>query len=157
MDDLFRLLPVLLIYLLAASSSSKKKKSAAQRRKRTPAHTPNRMQPDSLRDRAARVLSRDLASQMQTLETVRGSEGEEQCENSPVHLHEVSQQQMAHTQEGEDPCHAGGFRPSEVEEQTDTQHEEQPFAQDVLRGVVMSEILMRPQERRAQQRKRYHG
>ena len=75
------------------------------------------------------------------------------CQEQPMHLHEVSQQQFLSAAEGEDPCHAGGVsRKDEFFDVQNTEHD--TLAQDVLRGVIMSEILMRPHERAALRRGR---
>ena len=70
-----------------------------------------------------------------------------------LHLHEVTQAQMMSAGEGEDPCHAGGAERSvsqresilgELETAADNE-----AARELLRGVILSEILERPCERRA--------
>ena len=79
-----------------------------------------------------------------------------------LHLHEVTQAQLRDAGEGEDPCHAGrsprtaqaaqsapgGMQPT-MQDGTDAE-----AARELLRGVIMSEILERPCERRARQQAR---
>lgn len=73
-----------------------------------------------------------------------------------MHLHEVTQAQMMSAGEGEDPCHAGRAQRHAMPEESalgmadaapDTQDNE--AARELLRGVILSEILERPCERRA--------
>ena len=81
--------------------------------------------------------------------------GEGDCERSRIHLHEVSQQQMDGAGEGEDPCHRGSAAVADTPDDFSYDEEEKErsaFAQDVLRGVIMSEILTRPCKRTASQR-----
>jgi len=67
----------------------------------------------------------------------------------------VSDDQMLHAAEGEDPCHAGGVQSAVVLQESEIADEtQQDLAQNVLRSVIMSEVLMRPNERRALQRSR---
>ena len=90
----------------------------------------------------------------------------ELCDDQPIHLHEVSQAQMVQAGEGKDPCHAGGYTHGGEPEQEVSAQEDEPkpaWTEDVLRGVIMSEILTRPHERaalnaaRRQNRQGYHG
>ena len=73
-----------------------------------------------------------------------------------LHLHEVTQAQLRDAGEGEDPCHAGSA-PAVTEEET-PQAPGNPLreamADDLLRGVVMSEILTRPCQRQTAIRRR---
>ena len=63
---------------------------------------------------------------------------------------------MEQAGEGEDPCHAGGApkrpEPDEAYEPTEEEARRAAFQSDVLRGVIMSEILTRPGERAAVRR-----
>lgn len=83
------------------------------------------------------------------------------CDAAQMHLHHVADAQLQHAQEGEDPCHVGGRQSQAQDEAGEAWQDEaqELLKQDVLRGVIMSEILTRPQERRAWQRSRreYHG
>ena len=66
------------------------------------------------------------------------------------------EQAMEQAGEGEDPCHAGAApkrpEPEEAYEPTEEEARRAAFQSDVLRGVIMSEILMRPGERAAVRR-----
>ena len=79
-------------------------------------------------------------------------------EQPPIHLHQVTEQEFEAAQEGEDPCHAGGVTAVRLEHHDG---EDAPEAadleamrldSDILRGVIMSEVLMRPAERAALRR-----
>lgn len=81
------------------------------------------------------------------------------CEDEPepsIHLHHVDEQTMEQAGEGEDPCHAGGApkRPplDNEDEPEELDERRAAFQSDVLRGVMMSEILTRPGERAALRR-----
>ena len=76
-------------------------------------------------------------------------------EDAPrIHLHQADQQTMEQAGEGEDPCHAGAApeRPPMDDETKETDAPRAAFEGDVLRGVVMSEVLTRPSERAALRR-----
>ena len=147
MDELIGLLPLLVIYLLAAFSGSRKKKkrrgeARPAKRKRTK-DAPARSEPVQLSFQSAFAGMADAA-----------------CENRPMHLHEATPQEMDEADEGEDPCHAGGA--TAVHEESGAQPQPSELAQEVLRGVIMGEILTRPCERYARaamrrNRRGYHG
>ena len=63
---------------------------------------------------------------------------------------------MEQAGEGEDPCHVGAApeRPPMDDETKETDAQRAAFESDVLRGVVMSEVLTRPSERAALRRMR---
>lgn len=75
-----------------------------------------------------------------------------------IHLHTVAQDEMHFAGEGEDPCHAGGHDRKEEEIHDVHGVQQQPVSlltvDDMVRSVVMSEILMRPAERVAIRRTR---
>lgn len=147
MEDFPILLLFLILYLITAFSGNKKKK-----RKR-----------GSMRTRA-QGEQMDVREAMHTRQTKVGFDEAfsqhvdepDTCDMKRIHLHAVDQAQFSRAQEGEDPCHAGG-----VTGQNDAPEElmqEMPGnsapSQDVLHGVIMSEILMRPHERAAMRRGR---
>ena len=75
-------------------------------------------------------------------------------EHAPgLHLHAATQEQLRAAREGEDPCHAGGaVRPAperELAPAAAEQAQDTGAASELLRGVILSEILERPCERRA--------
>jgi len=152
LGDLLSLIIVFAVYLMAASSGRKKKNKRKQR--------------DPMRSRAqgeqrdARAARRDAQTQEGFSDVfAQASKPLEQakarCDTRQIHLHEVTQQQLEYAGEGEDPCHAGGFFAQEEErfDSSETQGDDK-LAQDVLRGVIMSEILARPHERAALRRGR---
>ena len=156
MDD-FPLLLVFFIFYLIAGSSGKKKKS--RRHKES-----ERLGPMRTRAQGERFDPKAMRRDQQTLEGFETAFEQvtehPSCESERIHLHEVSQRDMLSASEGEDPCHGGN---SAIQSSFDSLMEENEtpnaLREDVLRGVVMSEILMRPHERRALQRSRreYHG
>ena len=86
--------------------------------------------------------------------------GDDPCnkeEQPPIHLHQVTEQEFEAAQEGEDPCHAGGAVTTRLEHH-DEEHMPEADAEnmrqdsEILRGVIMSEVLMRPAERAALRR-----
>ena len=148
MDDFLSLVVVFIIYLVAASSGKKKKGGKGRKRS-----GPMRSRAQGER-RDARAAQRDEQTKAGFDAAFAQPVKEPVCREShprQMHLHEVDQSAFAHAAEGEDPCHAAG-----VDVQADVlghavpeNESQQQFAQDVLRGVVMSEILTRPCERRA--------
>ena len=151
MED-FPLLILFFIFYLIAGSSKKKKKNRRQTRGRAnPGPMRTRVQGEQADMRAA-------ARDRQTLEGFANAFGvpadHQECDAQPIHLHEVSQAQMSMAAEGEDPCHAGGSEEAHRQEDILTDDEEHQLRQDVLRGVIMSEILTRPCDRMAMRRDR---
>lgn len=174
MDDFLSIALVVIIYLVAALSSDKKKRAKKAKR--------NNTRTERVNDRRSRQAQRgfaaafDQAQREEKREENRLERRQEQraekkdvfppkaaCSEKRIHLHEVTQEQMSAAGEGVDPCHVvgedGAFAMEEespiYNQQTDTRSE---LAQDVLRGVIMSEILRRPHERAADKRSRmYHG
>lgn len=159
LGDFLSLIIVFAVYLTAASGKKKKGKQ-----KRRP--------PMRSRAQGEQRDSRAKARDAQTLEGfgdafVQASgvseKAQQRCDTRKMHLHEVSQQQLASAGEGEDPCHVGDAQALHADGgdgqdngafeliQTD---DSGALAQNVLRGVIMSEILTRPQERAALRRGR---
>lgn len=118
---------ILLIVYLVAFSAGKKKK-------REPDRAPKK--------RAARRAG-DEAVRMQAEEPEAKRTADRVCD--------MPQKTIP---EGEDRCHPEPMQPR-VQAPEPLQEAPDTLAQDVLRGVVMSEILTRPCERRA--RRGYHG
>ena len=132
----FPILPILLIlYVIAVSGGRKKKTSKQNRQRQRPVRA------DSL------TRTREERARERTEQTAQGFSTA------------FAREQRAPVPEGEDPCHPAPKREQvQVDGQArEPEQETEPdaLAQDVLRGIVMSEILTRPCERRA--RKRYHG
>ncbi len=169
MKDSPILLIFLIIYLIAASSGRKrngaKKKPQMKsflgqeaERRRSSQRTHARGEQEGWR---STLRARQAQQGFHEAFDAHGPE-ERDCESQPIHLHDVGQAQMTLAGEGEDPCHAGGrgAEPSEAAAAVPGETHS-ALAQDVLRGVIMSEILTRPHERTAQyaarRRKGYHG
>lgn len=134
----FPILPILLIlYVIAVTGGRKKKTTKQNRQRQRPARA------------ASRTQTREERPRTRTEQTAQGFSTA------------FAREQSAPVPEGEDPCHPA---PKCEQVQADRQarepeQETEPdaLAQDVLRGIVMSEILTRPCERRARNRQGYHG
>lgn len=134
----FPILPILLIlYVIAVAGGRKKKTTKQNRQRQRPARAASRTQ---MREERPRTRTEQTAQGFSTA---------------------FARKQSAPVPEGEDPCHPA---PKCEQVQADRQarepeQETEPdaLAQDVLRGIVMSEILTRPCERRARNRQGYHG
>jgi len=146
LGDVISLIIVFVIYLFAASGKTKK---GMKRRGRGA----------SMRTRAQGEQA-DRRAQARDQQTHAGfgdafGNAQEQCGTKRIHLHEVSQQQFAMAAEGEDPCHAGEADvPDDMPFDSQREADDAALAQDVLRGVIMSEILTRPHDRAAMRRGR---
>ena len=142
MDDFLGILLVAVFYIFIAVSGNKKKKARNGKQRAS---------------RTRRTVFEQAFENMEEApaQTSVTQEPGEACEGKRLHLHEVTQQQFRESAEGEDPCHRGGAQEAEdVLEETAFSYDEQEqadsaLAQDVLRGVIMSEILKRPSERAA--------
>ena len=137
----FPILLILLILYVIAASGSKKKKNKQQKR-------------------PARAVSRAEARRERTMQAEQGFDTAfERTQRAPA----FDKAQRTPVPEGEDTCHPEPERADDrmkTPESDDEQMNEpqtSPLAQDLLRGVIMSEILTRPSERRARNRQGYHG
>ena len=149
----------LIIYLFAAASGSKKKK---EKRKQRQAERRNR--DVAFGDAFGSAQEKQpAAAPVQSAQMERGradlSAAHEGCVQQRIHLHEVPQSEMYEAGEGEDPCHAGQApQPEDLPQANAFEQSEaaewNEFSRDVLRGVIMSEILTRPCDRVAYGRKR---
>lgn len=157
MDDILSLILVAIFYLIAAASGKKKKKAKKKAR--------------SKGFKTAFDAWQTADGQMH-IETSTGDPAgaktsfaaDPGCAGRSIHLHDVPQSMMRDAGEGEDPCHAGGMDAKEAlpvyeAELPAAAMENETLRQDMLRGVIMSEILTRPCDRRAAERNRrgYHG
>ena len=138
----FPILPILLIlYVIAVAGGRKKKTTKQNRQRQRPARAVSRTQTREERPRTRTE---------QTAQGFSAAFARERSESVP---------------EGEDSCHPAPKREQmqvdlqehEPEQVTEPSAEPNALAQDVLRGIVMSEILTRPCERRARNRQGYHG
>lgn len=150
MDDFLSILVVVVFYLIAAANGNKKRK-AQNAAKKAP-----RRRKNAFDDAFPARGDRKTAVQMQPVRAAdNAASHEEACASSRIHMHEVTQNQMHAAGEGEDPCHAGTA--PDMHEETEFSYDEDieqqnTLAGDVLRGVIMSEILTRPCERNAMRR-----
>lgn len=148
MESLGMILMVV-IYLLAAFAEGKKKKAKKQARRRA-----EKTAFETLRSASEQIHARSRKDTQKGETAVQTH----MCESAPIHLHDVPQSVMMHAGEGEDPCHAGGaaIEPDAGLEDLgfDDDSRQSEAMQDILRGVIMSEILTRPCDRRAVQRNR---
>ena len=151
MEDFPLLVLFFIIYLIAGASSGKKNK---KKTRRTPMRT--RAQGEQL-DMRALMRDRQTKEGFQAAFSEQQDGAEVPCAQKRLHLHEVTDEQMRYAAEGEDPCHAGGHIESAEDVPAQLDEEQQALAQDVLRGVIMSEILTRPHERAAMRKGRTNG
>lgn len=158
MED-FPLLLLFFIFYLIAGSSKKKKKKQSPAKRRSPMRT--RAQGERMDMRA---LIRDAQTKKGFEAAFEPQEAEQQpCEQQRIHLHDVTKTQLDQAGEGEDPCHQGGEEAQQAaatdRAYAETDGELEALRQDVLRGVIMSEILTRPCDRMAMRRsgQRRHG
>ena len=151
----------MLRYLLAAAlfvivevitvGKKKKKRPAAklhEPKRAAPPETPQKQVDETVRKHARALEQADEADEF-----------DDPCEQEAeprIHLHHADEQAMEQAGEGEDPCHAGAApkrpEPDEAYEPTEEEARRAAFQSDVLRGVIMSEILTRPGERAAVRR-----
>ena len=152
MGNKFGYLVLIIFYLLVASSGRKKKGGKKKERREA-----RRMQRSADFGGAfsGQAAAASASAVQENPDHFADDRGEGDCERSRIHLHEVSQQQMDDAGEGEDPCHRGSTAAPDAPDDFSYDKEDRErsaFAQDVLRGVIMSEILTRPCKRTAGQR-----
>ena len=151
----------MLLYLLAAAlfviveviAVGKKKK----KRPAVKLHEPKRAAPPEMPQNQADETARARARVFEQAD--EADKFDDPCEQEAeprIHLHHADEQAMEQAGEGEDPCDAGAApkrpEPDEAYEPTEEEARRAAFQSDVLRGVIMSEILMRPGERAAVRR-----
>lgn len=148
---LYLLVAALFVMVQVAAGGKKKKKGSLNRSpmKKTEARqgAPTEQPEAKTAEESARVFERHEAQS--------GFDDPCDSEDAPrIHLHQADQQTMEQAGEGEDPCHAGAApeRPPMDDETREEDVQRAAFESDVLRGVVMSEVLTRPSERAALRR-----
>lgn len=148
---LYLLVAALFVMVQVAAGGKKKKKGSLNRSpmKKTEARqgAPTEQPEAKTAEESARVFERHEAQS--------GFDDPCDSEDAPrIHLHQADQQTMEQAGEGEDPCHAGAApeRPPMDDETREENVQRAAFESDVLRGVVMSEVLTRPSERAALRR-----
>ena len=167
MEDLLSIIVLILYFVAVGAAGKNKKKKKAKQRTAGRREVQFEQAFERIMD-AARSLEQKAAAgentPKDTKETVMidAEEGEDPCHETmlrPQHegmkLQRISQVQLDTAGEGEDPCHSGGaLQNAEFQEESpilqspifDTEDKD-AFARDVLRGVMMSEILKRPERR----------
>lgn len=151
MGEMLRYLLVAAFFVIVeviAVGKKKKKRPAAK------LHEPKRAAPPETTQKQADETARERARVFE-----QADKFDDPCEQEAeprIHLHRPDEQTMEQAGEGEDPCHAGAApkRLTQEEEDESAGKDEQraAFQSDVLRGVIMSEILTRPGERAAVRR-----
>jgi len=147
--ELFGFLIFVVIYLVATISekTKKRKKKTEEKAKQTVLPTQAFESDEEEAD--------DLPEEEQP--TAASDDPCNKEEQPPIHLHQVTEQEFEAAQEGEDPCHAGGVTAVRLEhhdgeDASEADLEAMRQDSDILRGVIMSEVLMRPAERAALRR-----
>lgn len=150
----------MLWYLLVAAFFVIVEVIAVGKKKKRPAaklHEPKRAAPPEMTQKQADETARERARVFEQAD--EADEFDDPCEQEAeprIHLHHADEQAMEQAGEGEDPCHAGAApkrpEPDEAYEPTEEEARRAAFQSDVLRGVIMSEILTRPGERAAGRR-----
>ena len=147
--EIFGFLIFVVIYLVATiSEKTKKHKEKAEKKTKQTVLPAQAFESDE-------EEADDLPEEEQP--TAASDDPCKQEEQPPIHLHQVTEQQFEAAQEGEDPCHAGGVTAVRLEhhdgeEASEADLEAMRQDSDILRGVIMSEVLMRPAERAALRR-----
>ena len=154
MGEMLRYLLVAAFFVIVeviAVGKKKKKRPAAK------LHEPKRATPPETTQKQADETARERARVFEQAD--EADEFDDPCEQEAeprIHLHHADEQAMEQAGEGEDPCHAGAApkRLTQEEEDESAGKDEQraAFQSDVLRGIIMSEILTRPGERAAVRR-----
>ncbi len=147
--ELFGFLIFVVIYLVATISekTKKRKKKTEEKAKQTVLPTQAFESDEEEAD--------DLPEEEQP--TAASDDPCNKEEQPPIHLQQVTEQEFEAAQEGEDPCHAGGVTAVRLEhhdgeDASEADLEAMRQDSDILRGVIMSEVLMRPAERAALRR-----
>ena len=149
--ELFGFLIFVVIYLVATISEKTKKRKKKAEEKAKQSVLPTQAFESSEKEE-------DDLSEEQPAEEMVFNDPCKQEEQPPIHLHQVTEQQFEAAQEGDDPCHAGGVTAVRLEHHDGEDAPEvadleaMRLDSDILRGVIMSEVLMRPAERAALRR-----
>jgi len=166
LEDLISIVVLILYFVVASTSKKKKKQDKAQKRAaRKRAVQFERAFEKMLEENAEQAATAPEAeSENKPVphEVRTEEEGEDPCHEEmlapkkpAMHLRIASQEEMHAAGEGEDPCHFGAaLEETAFDEESPVYRspifhteDKDAFAQDVLRGVVMSEVLRRPQRR----------
>ena len=152
MGEMLRYLLVAALFVIVEVITVGKKK---KKRPAAKLHEPKRAAPPEMPQNQADETARERARVFEQAD--EADEFDDPCEQEAeprIHLHHADEQAMEQAGEGEDPCHAGAApeRPPMDDETRETDAQRAAFESDVLRGVVMSEVLTRPSERAALRR-----
>lgn len=148
---LYLLVAALFVMVQVAAGGKKKKKKGSPNR---PPVKKNEVR-QGVTERPEAKTAEESARVFERHEAQSGFDDPCDSEDAPrIHLHQADQQTMEQAGEGEDPCHAGAApeRPPMDDETREENVQRAAFESDVLRGVVMSEVLTRPSERAALRR-----
>ena len=148
---LYLLVAALLVMVQVAAGGKKKKKGGPNR----PPVKKTEVRQGAPTERPEAKTAEERARGFERHEAQSGFDDPCDSEDAPrIHLHQADQQTMEQAGEGEDPCHAGAApeRPPMDDETREEDGQRAAFESDVLRGVVMSEVLTRPSERAALRR-----
>ncbi|MBR5288685.1 MAG: hypothetical protein IKU34_08890 [Clostridia bacterium] len=169
MEDLLSLVVIILYFVISASASKKKKEKKRQKRQAQSRRVQFEQAFEQVMEQVqksaekARQPHQAAAPTAPAVPSMGRGEGEDPChegmlgeERASMHVRAVTQSQMAVAAEGEDPCHTGSavlemddLEPSPIVRSPIFNTEDpDEFARDVMRGVIMSEILNRPGARR---------
>ena len=182
--DFLGIMIVVIIYAFAIGSSAKRKKekrarkqAASTRKPRFEQAFPEGEKPTAMPSAAPRqrhaqasrkstLERKPMATQMQ-MELEAAGEGDDPCHEADLRpawqsmrVGSVSQEGLSLAGEGEDPCHTGEAPRREENPVYDSPilsggHEDaQALRRQVLSGVIMSEVLKRPQQRRMERKLR---
>ena len=137
-----------IVEVIAVGKKKKKRPAAKLHEPKRAAPMPQKQADETARERARVFKQADEADEF-----------DDPCEQEAeprIHLHHADEQAMEQAGEGEDPCHVGAApkrpEPDEAYELMEEDARRAAFQSDVLRGVIMSEILTRPGERAAVRR-----
>ena len=145
MDDLVVVVLIVFAVFNAVRNGKKKKKKGQSA---GPALSAKQKRAAAQKDRQA-DFSAAFARSHESAESAAKTKAakDERLHGPGVHLHDVTQAQMSEAQEGEDPCHAGSAPVAMPEEAAPANPLREAMANDLLCGVIMSEILTRPCQR----------
>lgn len=145
MDDLVVVVLIVFAVFNAVRNGKKKKKKGQSA---GPALSAKQKRAAAQKDRQADFSAAFARSHESAESEVKTKAAKDERLHGPgVHLHDVTQEQMNLAQEGEDPCHAGSAPVAMPEEAAPANPLREAMADDLLRGVIMSEILTRPCQR----------
>ena len=164
LEDLLSVI-VFVLYLVAVTAAGKNKKNKKKQQRRTQSRMPQFEQAfeqvfESISASVRNGKEKDAAAPAAAVDE---PEGTDPCHESmlgkarpSIRYNSVSQIEMHEAGEGEDPCHVLDARDDLREEDSPVYRssifnaeDSEAFANDIVRGVIMSEVLKRPSERQS--------